>query len=221
MPVAAPSANISGRPSPTCARHVLRDLEGRIHAVIDGEASEIGLESTVVDMTCEQPTVLRPGAVGVREMEEVCGVKFGTGGKMGGAVKSPGMKYRHYAPRAEVRVLEEKNVAAACARARENGACVGLLAGRDVCERLRELDLATVVCGRGDVASYARDLYASLRAFDGETDRTEISASGVNVILAVPPRVERPEDGTYVAVMERLRKAASSMEQAPRHASSQ
>jgi len=105
-PIAAPSANRSGRPSPTCAEHVLQDLAGSIAAVLDGGRCEIGLESTVLDVLAQPPRILRPGAITAEEISTVLGmpVEYWRG-PVQGAVPSPGMKYRHYAPRAAVVLL--------------------------------------------------------------------------------------------------------------------
>ncbi len=107
-PLVAPSANLSGRPSPTRAEHVIADLDGRIDAVLDGGACRVGLESTVVDLSGERPRLLRPGHIGREEVEEFLGVRLTIGGKeeQGAAPASPGMKYRHYAPNIPVELVE-------------------------------------------------------------------------------------------------------------------
>lgn len=106
-PVAAPSANISGSPSPTKAAHVYCDMNKYIYAIVDGGDSDYGLESTVVDATSDVPVVLRPGAITKEQIEEVCGInatnKFAAEGAE--TPKAPGMKYRHYAPASEVRII--------------------------------------------------------------------------------------------------------------------
>ena len=109
VPVAAPSANLSGRPSPTGARSVLEDMDGYIYAVIDGGDSEYGLESTVVDCTGKDPVILRPGAVTKADIDAVLN---GSEAVMSGSLadketpRSPGMKYRHYAPYAQVEIMK-------------------------------------------------------------------------------------------------------------------
>ena len=109
VPVAAPSANLSGRPSPTGARSVLEDMDGYIYAIIDGGDSEYGLESTVVDCTGTAPVILRPGAVTKADIDAVLG---GDKTVMSGSLadketpRSPGMKYRHYAPFAQVEIMK-------------------------------------------------------------------------------------------------------------------
>ena len=110
-PIAAPSANTSGRPSPTRADHVLQDMDGKIDAIIDGGPVGIGLESTIVDVTEEMPMVLRPGAITVEMLRETVG-EVGIDPAILGPVsadvrpKAPGMKYRHYAPKADLTLVE-------------------------------------------------------------------------------------------------------------------
>lgn len=102
--IAAPSANLSGSPSPTTAGHCIADLDGRVDMIIDGGDSMIGIESTVVDCTTEVPTILRPGMISAEDMREIIGeVNFS--GEVKGAPKCPGMKYKHYSPNAEVYIF--------------------------------------------------------------------------------------------------------------------
>ncbi len=109
-PIAAPSANISGKPSPTVAEHVICDMQGKIDMIIDGGKSMIGLESTVIDMTQDVPTILRPGGISLEEIREVIG-DAEYGGFSSDAPKCPGMKYTHYSPDAEVILYEDfKNI---------------------------------------------------------------------------------------------------------------
>ena len=107
-PVAAPSANLSGSPSPTKASHVMDDMNGYVYAVVDGGESDFGLESTVVDATGEAPVVLRPGAITKAQIEEACLLKTGEHTSVTGneTPKAPGMKYRHYAPNADVEIID-------------------------------------------------------------------------------------------------------------------
>lgn len=113
LPIAAPSANRSGRPSPTTAEHVLQDMDGRIEMILDGGPVGIGVESTIVDVTGDVPVLLRPGAVTIEMLQETVGrVEIDpaiTGPMAAGArPKAPGMKYRHYAPKAELVLVEER-----------------------------------------------------------------------------------------------------------------
>lgn len=103
-PLAAPSANLSGRPSPTCALDVFEDLQGRVALILDGGACQIGIESTVLDLSQNQPFLLRPGAISKDAIEAVLQEKIALPAK-NSPVFSPGMKYRHYAPKAKVRLI--------------------------------------------------------------------------------------------------------------------
>jgi L-threonylcarbamoyladenylate synthase len=110
LPIAAPSANISGRPSPTSASHVRDDLNGKIKLILDGGSTEIGIESTVIDMTQRAPVILRPGGISKESIENEIGkVRFHNsllGLSMVKIDKSPGMKYRHYSPNAQLILVE-------------------------------------------------------------------------------------------------------------------
>lgn len=108
VPLAAPSANISGQPSPTTAAHVMKDLQGKIDAIIDGGDAEVGVESTVIDMTEQLPVILRPGSVTREMLEAVLGeVKLDQAINANENPRSPGMKYQHYSPNAEVYLVLE------------------------------------------------------------------------------------------------------------------
>lgn len=115
-PIAAPSANISGKPSPTMAYHVLQDMEGCIEAVIDGGSCSVGIESTIIDLTGDTPIILRPGIITHEEISEVLGEKVMLDPALnqvpsGGSIrpKAPGMKYKHYAPNAEMIIFAPEN----------------------------------------------------------------------------------------------------------------
>ena len=115
FPIAGPSANLSGRPSPTEASHVFEDLGGRIEGILEDGAVGIGVESTIVDLSEECPTLLRPGAITIEDLEEVLGEKvaidptlLGKSMAEGFTPKAPGMKYRHYAPKAEMILFKKK-----------------------------------------------------------------------------------------------------------------
>ena len=118
VPIAAPSANISGKPSTTTAEHVLHDHNGRIAAVVDGGPSRVGVESTIVDLTDERPRLLRPGGIGPEQLLEVLGdlvVDKAVTAQIDrdAVVKAPGMKYKHYAPQSEVVIVSGNREAAA------------------------------------------------------------------------------------------------------------
>lgn len=115
FPIAGPSANLSGRPSPTAASHVFEDLGGRIEGILEDGAVGIGVESTIVDLSENCPTLLRPGAITIEDLEEVLGEKvaidptlLGKSMAEGFTPKAPGMKYRHYAPKAEMILFKKK-----------------------------------------------------------------------------------------------------------------
>ncbi len=118
LPVAAPSANISGKPSTTTAQHVLHDHDGRIEAIVDGGPCRVGLESTIVDLTEQRPRLLRPGGITPEQLLEVLGdlvVDKAVTAQIGSdaVVKAPGMKYRHYAPECEILIVSGSRTAAA------------------------------------------------------------------------------------------------------------
>lgn len=114
LPVAAPSANISGRPSPTTKEHVIHDMMGRVDGIICGEQCSVGVESTVIDVTGDIPVILRPGGITPEMVRNVCGDviidKNIDGATSADRPKSPGMKYKHYAPKAEVILIDEKQI---------------------------------------------------------------------------------------------------------------
>lgn len=208
LPVAAPSANVSGRPSPTSPTHVLRDLDGRIDAVVDGGPCGIGVESTVLDLTVVPPAILRPGGTTREDIEEVLGdvvVDHPVQTEGDWAPRSPGMKYRHYAPAAQVYLVETgADGSDPLARFAEEyhlrGLKVGVLASSERCsamgQRVERPGIVWIDAGsERDLASVARDLFDNLRRFDD---------LGVDVIIAQA----FPETGMGLAIMNRLLKAA-------------
>ena len=198
LPIAAPSANLSGRPSPTTAAHVLHDLNGRIPLIIDGGPCQVGLESTVVDATDDPVVLLRPGGVTREMLESALGEPVNLGkGVMeplaeGEKALSPGLKHKHYAPRAQVRVvLGEDGPRRAYILSAARGAekpCVLCLEGH------RALYEGLDVLSAGQTPEdYAHNLFSALRAAD-EQGYTHIYAEGLStagVGLAVMNRVER------------------------------
>lgn len=175
--IAAPSANTSGRPSPTKAEHVIGDLDGKIDMIIDGGAVGIGLESTIVDMTSEIPTILRPGYITKEMLEEVIGVveidKTIIAKKMDPNLKpkAPGMKYKHYAPKADLTIVEGAEQAVVdkindyAAQKMEDGYQVGVIATDETFARYKASCVKTIG-SRHDEEQIARGLYAVLRDFD-------------------------------------------------------
>ncbi|HIE30861.1 MAG TPA: threonylcarbamoyl-AMP synthase [Methanosarcinales archaeon] len=204
-PIAAPSANLSGRPSPTTAAHVMADLAGRIDAVIDGGQVRIGVESTVLDLTSDIPTVLRPGGVGIEEIRGCVGRVLAGYHEpipdVGGVVRSPGMRYTHYAPETAVVLIEgdPESVAARISRLiaeyHKKGRRVGLLVTEETAEQVSG-DEDLVLCRRDDLEAYARNLFGGLRYLDGRD---------VDVIVADG---SIKSEGVGAAVLNRLRRAA-------------
>lgn len=180
MPVAAPSANLSGKPSPTTAGHVAEDMMGRINMIVDGGAVAIGIESTIIDMTGAVPTILRPGFVTVEMLKKVIGavevdkaVDAKSIEEIGGDYrpKAPGMKYRHYAPKAELIMFEGsvENVAAAINRklkeAEKNGKKAAVIC-TDETESLYKNGCIKSIGTRAEEETIAYNLYHLLREFD-------------------------------------------------------
>lgn len=173
--VAAPSANVSGRPSPTLAEHVAEDMNGRIEMLLDGGAACIGLESTIVDLTVGRPVILRPGYITQEMLETVLGVPVETAGTVmaesAQGPKAPGMKYRHYAPAGEMTVVSgnESAVIAAIRRLtvqkQQAGETVGIICAEETRDYY-EADCVEVMGAKGDEMAAAQHLYAVLRSFD-------------------------------------------------------
>ena len=202
--VAAPSANTSGRPSPTMAEHVEEDLGDAIEMIIDGGQVGIGLESTIVDFTEDVPVVLRPGYISLEMLREVLGeVRMDKGLLITDSSvrpKAPGMKYRHYAPKADLVLVEgeqEAVVAKINALVREKQAAglkVGVVA-TDETESLYQADYVVTIGARSDEDAIARHLYKILREFDDW-----------NVDAIYSESFSTPRIGQ--AIMNRLMKAA-------------
>jgi len=204
-PVAAPSANISGRPSPTTAEHVLQDLCGRIEAVLDGGPAGVGVESTVLDITTSVPLILRPGGITPEELRKTLGAvavdPIAANGLPGGEEpRSPGMKYAHYAPRAPLFLVEGRpetvtaKIKELALERRAAGKRVGILAYGGSGD-FSSFGVVVKTGSRDRPETVAAGLYAALRRFD-ELDVDLILAGGLD------------EGGVGLAVMNRLRKAA-------------
>lgn len=200
--VAAPSANTSGRPSPTLAKYVLEDMEGRIDMVIDGGEVGIGLESTIVDLTVEPAEILRPGYISRGMLQEVLGrVEKDEAGETGGqAPRAPGMKYRHYAPHGDMTIVsgEKENVMAyingQLSLRKKEGKKSGVIVTDESAAGYRA-DIVKSLGSRADELSAAKHLYAVLREMDEE---------GAEVIYSEAFE----KKGIGEAVMNRLLKAA-------------
>lgn len=193
VPIAAPSANRFTELSPTTATHVLKGLGDRVDILLDGGPTMVGIESTVVDLTGPAPLVLRPGVLSAHELSEIVGQRVERAGDPSGSAprRSPGMVERHYAPKAELRVLDPAALARSASAAgpgaaSETGALLlhPLAVGADHVIRMPT-----------DPAGYARQLYAALHSLDD---------AGCRLIL-----VEQvPEGEAWAGVQDRLRRAA-------------
>lgn len=190
VPIAAPSANLSGRPSPTNAAHVIADLSGKIPIIISSGSADIGLESTVLNLTSIVPTILRPGKITPEDLRHVIGrvrVPHPIMQKIMRKSRSPGMKYRHYSPKAEVVVVIGKNpkkVILEMRKLKKNSAVIGFSGyGNN-----------SYVCS--DLKDMAKVLFRKFREFDKKGIGT-IYVEGV------------PEKGFGLALMNRIKKAAT------------
>jgi L-threonylcarbamoyladenylate synthase len=213
VPVAAPSANLFSRPSPTLASHVAEDLDGRIDLIVDGGPTAIGVESTVLDLTTDPPVVLRPGAVTLEMLREVLpGVRSSTErgspgqGREAVPMPSPGMLDKHYSPRAALTLYEGNTQAVlgtlieAARAALAAGQAVGVIAAEEDRGRLapltsRRLTIRTLG-SRFSPDAVASQLYGALRELDN---------AGVDVILVRG----FPDHGIGAAIQDRLRRAAA------------
>lgn len=177
VPVAAPSANLSGRPSPTTAAHVAEDLSDKIDYIIDGGSCRVGLESTVIDLTVTPPRILRPGGVSQETLAALLGEVTGYAPRDEDTTspKSPGMKYKHYAPKAEMVVFEGKTCRDAILKqvtaCKDKKVCVLTAGQTDL------YDCDVIDCGKEPV-EYAKALFGALR---------EADALGADVIFAELP----------------------------------
>ncbi|MDR3288790.1 MAG: threonylcarbamoyl-AMP synthase [Peptococcaceae bacterium] len=203
FPIAAPSANLSGKPSPTSGYHVWRDLRGKILLILDAGICAVGLESTVLDLSTAQPTILRPGGVSREQLEAVLGPVALDQPNHRQPPKAPGMKYRHYAPRGEMTVMIGsrdnilKGMREEIRKARRRMKKIGILCTLESVSQLHhELpDLLYVMGSEKRPAEVAANVFEGLRLCD-ERQIDVILAEGVD------------EGGIGLAVMNRLTKAA-------------
>lgn len=202
--VAAPSANVSGRPSPTLAKYVLEDMQGKIPLIIDGGAVGIGVESTIVDLTEKTPVVLRPGYITRKMLQDVLGDVEDDRAIMeslkDAVPKAPGMKYRHYAPKGSLTIVSGDceqvvdYINSACGEAMTAGKRTGVLCTRETMKQYKA-DRVKCVGSRADESTVAQGLYRMLRECDDE---------GLEVLFAE----SFPTEGIGQAIMNRLLKAA-------------
>ncbi len=200
LPLAAPSANLSGSPSPTTARHVMNDLDGKIQAVLDGGECEVGLESTVITLADGVPRVLRPGGVTVEQLRETLGeveVDDAVLNQLeeGKKAASPGMKYKHYAPKANVVLLKCSDDEYIDYVNDHGGRGVAALCCDEDLSRLKNVKVISLG-KRGDYSQQAHRLFDSLRRIDGYGD-----------VITVYSRLPHT-DGVGMAVYNRLIRAA-------------
>lgn len=201
-PIAAPSANISGRPSPTTAQAVYKDLQSRIDMVLDGGACQFGVESTIVDCTEDIPIILRPGAITKEMLEEIFPVVKIDKAIVGANVvpKAPGMKYKHYAPKVDMILIEGDNKKMSSSikeilhKYENEGKKVGLLVSDEVANELNNQNTFSYG-SQENLAQIASEIYEGLRYFDDKD---------VDIILAQGTT----DKGIGLAIMNRLHKAS-------------
>jgi len=204
--LAAPSANTSGKPSPTTAQRVLEDLNGKIDVIVDGGRVEVGLESTVIDVTGDIPTILRPGKITDDMIKNVTGcvaidpaLQASTGNNF--TPKSPGMKYNHYSPNARVYIVEgeEENVIkmidTLSLKDQENNRKVGIMATDETISAYTQGDMLLSLGSKSALETIAYSLFETLRAFDDAKMDIVYTESFSN-------------EGIGNAIMNRLTKAA-------------
>ena len=200
-PIAAPSANRSGYPSGTMGKHILQDFDGKIAMILDAGPVEMGVESTVLDISTKTPAILRPGAVTLEQLRSAIGeVVLQSNGKR--LERSPGTRYRHYSPKADVVLVSRGDKASIASLVRKytgSGKRVGLMTR---CTELSVADDQSLISFKGliikampqDLKGYARQMFAALREFDEQ---------GIELIIVE----EVEEEGLGVAIMDRLRRA--------------
>ena len=200
LPIAAPSANRSGKPSPTTAEHVLEDLNGKIAGVLDGGATGVGVESTVIDCTESVPVILRPGGVTKEQLEEVVGSVEVDRALTGESTKpkAPGMKYKHYAPNAPMYLVDGATdfIQQLVRDKQAQGLRVGVLATEETTSYYKS-DLVLACGKRSELPTVASALYDTLRTFN----HAKIDLIYSEIF---------PTSGVGQAIMNRLLKAAGN-----------
>lgn len=203
VPIVGPSANTSGKPSPTTAKHVYHDLNGKIAAIVDDGPTTVGVESTILDMSVDTPSILRPGAVTKEDIESVIhrpviDELHHVGAKQ--TPKAPGMKYKHYAPAAQVYIVDpDDDWHDVVDWIKSHPQSVGVMAFDHVIKTINWPDNADVISLGSDAKSAAHDLFAELRDFDNHPEYKIIFTQGID-----------PE-GIGEAYMNRLNKSAGQM----------
>ncbi|KRL21586.1 L-threonylcarbamoyladenylate synthase [Lentilactobacillus kisonensis] len=203
VPIVGPSANTSGKPSPTTAQHVYHDLNGKIAAIVDDGPTTVGVESTVLDMSVDTPSILRPGAVTKEDIEAVIHrpvVDELHHVGMSQTPKAPGMKYKHYAPDAQVYIVDPDDDWQAVANwIAAHDQPVGVMAFDDVIKTINWPQNADVISIGTDAKTAAHDLFAELRDFDNHKQYKVVFAQGLK------------PTGIAEAYMNRLNKSAGQM----------
>ena len=201
--IAAPSANLSGKPSPTDVKRCIEDLDGRIDYILGYSESEVGVESTIIDVTVNPPCVLRPGGITLEMLQEVCKDIYIDKGIISLddniKPKAPGMKYKHYSPKARVRVVDGpldkcvEKINEMVHNYIDEGLKVGVMATEETSDNYKE-GLVLSLGKRQDLSSVAKNLFSTLREFDDNNIDIIISEAFI-------------EKGLGVAIMNRLKKA--------------
>lgn len=203
VPVAAPSANISGKPSPTDSEHVIEDLSGRVDAIVEGGKTGVGVESTVLDVSGDIPTILRPGGVTEEQL-----IRFYPNievdpyieGRENMKPKSPGQKYKHYSPKASMKIINGdidlvvERILSLAKIYKNSGMKVGIMATKETKDKYVE-ELSIVVGERSNPKTIASNLFDTLRKFDK-----------INVDMILAEGIEKKDIGR--AIMNRMEKAA-------------
>ena len=203
VPIVGPSANTSGKPSPTTAQHVYHDLNGKIAAIVDDGPTTVGVESTILDMSVATPSILRPGAVTKEDIEAVIhrpviDELHHVGAKH--TPKAPGMKYKHYAPNAQVYIVDpDDDWHDVVAWIKQHPQPIGVMAFDDIIKTINWPDNVDVISLGNDARTAAHDLFAELRDFDNHPAYKIIFTQGID------PK------GIGEAYMNRLNKSAGQM----------
>ncbi len=194
VPIAAPSANTSTKISPTTAEHVFEDLNGKVRVILQGGSCDVGIESTIVDMTADTPTILRPGAITEAMLAEVLGEVKTFSGKIVVA-KAPGMKYKHYAPNCEMVVAkDEEHALTAYAQSLARGENPVVLAERGYIDRLNKVRAVNFIDLGKDEIDIMRNIYAAMHTAQDKYNFIVCQDFG--------------EDGVASSVMNRVNKAS-------------
>lgn len=195
IPIAAPSANISGRPSATCVEHVIEDFDGRIDGIVDDGPARIGLESTIIDLTSDTPVLLRRGFIRAFEIEKVLGtpIEDTFGSKEPDKPKAPGMKYRHYAPKSTLYIVRNENKIKELVNS-EQGKTIGVICCEENKGKYEKCNIYPIG-KKSKGAEIAKNLFAALRRLDDD-----------NIQVAFCEDFSNIDHGE--AIMERLYRAS-------------